>query len=698
MANIIGDIAIQVGADIGPLVRELGKASGAIEKFGADAKSSGGGMATFAKGAGVVAAGMVTAGAALAAFTRASMDNIDALSKQARVAGVSVAQFQAMALVAEEAGVSSETLSKSLVKMQDNIVSLGRGGAEQARAFGNLGLSFRQIADLKANEQFAAIAAKIDAIADPTQKVAAALDIFGKSGAETLLMMSGYKTAVAEATAYQREFGIAVSDVDAQNIEAANDAMGRIGVAIGGIGNQLAVTFAPGIEAVSLGLQALIKDLTSTQTVLEDTLGGKAKGRMLLGSALYDQLELSAAAFNDNAKAIGAYKGVMGVASSEAAAFEFSLGDLYVAMMQIGETDLADALGQLETNVRDTRIAFDDGLISAEEFQRRMSAATTEAQRLLSEAQAVDGVDLSSVKGQVAGLTAVLEIARKAWFGLRTAMASGPATGTAGASASAAAPVHFGLGPITSPRPKPAPTSVDFGLPDPNSVGAGGGSGESLADELAKMQERYAAETEILDTQYQDRLAKLQEFHDAKLLSEQEFNELEAKVKEDHEKRLDDIEQQRRNQRLDAFSSAFGDMANLMQSGNEKLFKIGQGFAIAEAVIDGLKSASAAWRKGMEIGGPPLAAAFTAASLVKTGALIAQIKSQTSHGGGGGGGAGVSAGGGGSVSSGQQNAGTYMNFQFNGGWSSQEAMGRFMVESINEAIKNGATIKGARLA
>ena len=51
------------------------------------------------------------AGAALAAFTRASMDNIDALSKQVRVAGVSVAQFQAMALVAEEAGVSSETLS-----------------------------------------------------------------------------------------------------------------------------------------------------------------------------------------------------------------------------------------------------------------------------------------------------------------------------------------------------------------------------------------------------------------------------------------------------------------------------------------------------------------------------------------------------------------------------------------------------------
>jgi DNA-binding phage protein len=693
MANLIGDVAIQVGADIGPLVRELGKASSAVSKFGADAKASGGGMVTFAKGAGILAAGMVAAGAAMAAFTRASMNNIDALSKQARVAGVSVAQFQAMSLVAEEAGVSSEALSKSLVKMQDNIVSLGRGGAEQTRAFEGLGLSFKTLSALKADEQFAAIAAKIDAIADPTQKVAAALDIFGKTGADATLMMSGYGRAVTEAAAYQRDFGIAVSDIDAQNIEAANDAMGRIGVAIGGFGNQLAVTFAPGIEAVSLGLQALIHDLTSTQTALEETLGGEAMGRMLLGNEIYDQLEMSAAAFNENAEAIGAFKGVMSVASSEAASFEFGLGNLYVAMMQIGETDLADAIGQLATNVQDARVAFDDGLISADEFQRKMSEAAIEAQRLLTEAQAVDGVDLSNVKGQVAGLLAVLEMARSAAFGLRTAMKSGPATANVGVSASASAAVHFGLGPQTSPRPKSAPNDIDFGLPDISGGSSGGGGGNSLADDLARMQEQFAAESEILDAQYQERLTKLEEFRNAKLLTEQQFNDMEAKIKEDHERRLADIERQRRNERLDAFSSAFGDMASLMQSGNEKLFKIGQAFAVAEATIDGIKAATAAWRKGMEIGGPGLAAAFTAASLVKTGAMIAQIASQTSHGGG----AKSSAGGGGAAApAAPQNAGTYMNFQFSGGWSSQEAMGRFMVDSINEAVKNGATIRGAR--
>ena len=75
-----------------------------------------------------------------------------------------------------------------------------------------------------------------------------------------------------------------------------------------------------------------------------------------------------------------------------------------------------------------------------------------------------------------------------------------------------------------------------------------------------------------------------------------------------------------------------------MQTNNKKLFAIGKAAAIAEATVSGYKAAVEAWEKGMKIGGPPLAAAFTAASLAKTGALIAGIAQQNIGGGGGGGG------------------------------------------------------------
>jgi hypothetical protein len=426
---------------------------------------------------------------------------------------------------------------------------------------------------------------------------------------------------------------------------------------------------------------------------MDEALGGEAMGRALLGNEIYDQLQLNAEAFNENAQAIGTYKGTLEAASTFAATFEYALGNLYMALMQTERTDLADKIGEIATSVQDARIAFDAGLISATEFERKMGEASAEAQIVMANIQGIDGIDLSNVMGKIAGMLELLKRTASAALSVRTALASGPATAMAGAGASGAGTVNLGLGPISSPRPKEAPQTVDFGLPDISGGSSGGGSGNSLTDELARMQEQFASESELLDIQYQERLTKLEEFRNAKMLSEQQFNEMEAKVKEDHERRLADIEQQRRNERLDAFASAFGDMASLMQSGNEKLFKIGQAFAIAEATIDGIKAATAAWRKGMEIGGPGLAAAFTAASLVKTGSMIAQIASQTSRGGGS---KTSGASGGASAPTAQQNAGTYMNFQFTGGWASQEAMGRFMVDSINEAVKNGATIKGAK--
>lgn len=69
---------------------------------------------------------------------------------------------------------------------------------------------------------------------------------------------------------------------------------------------------------------------------------------------------------------------------------------------------------------------------------------------------------------------------------------------------------------------------------------------------------------------------------------------------------------------------------------SKKMFEIGKAAAIAGATVDGYFSAVAAWKAGMETGGPwapAVAAAYTAASLVKTGGLIKSIAS-TKFGGG----------------------------------------------------------------
>lgn len=651
MASVIGDIAITVGADIGPLVRELVKGSAAVSKFGADAQKGGAGMALATKAGIALGAAVVGAGVALASMTSAAMENIDALSKQARIAGVSVATFQAMAQVAEEAGVSSEELSKSIVKMQDAIGNAAKGTQAQVDAFAALGLSASNFAGLKTDEQFSLLAEKISGIEDPVKRTSVALDIFGKSGAGLTDMMTGYGDAVANAAKFQSDFGLAVSDIDAQKIEAANDAMDRTKQAIAGLGTELAVTFAPALEAVSLGLQKMVHDLFGAQTAMGDVFGKEGVAKAILGPELYNQLNSNAEAFSQNASRVGELKGALeslnGVSDQTANVMQIVSDNLNAG----GYSVLSGDLQAVATEMNNVNDAFANGAISFDEYKARMEAAKARATELLGLIQEISGADMTEAIGQIAALGTSLDNTAAKARTLAIAMSATGAAGTAGASASASGTIKIGYAPDTSPRPLKRP--MDLG--DYGSSGGGGGGTDTTAADLKAMQDRFASESELLQAKYDADLLALETFRQSKQLSDEAYNALELQVKADHEQALADIEDKARSERFDAYSGAFSDLAALMASSNDKLFKIGQAASIGKAVVDGYEAAVSAWKHGMAIGGPGLATAFTAASLAKTGALIAGIASASPRGGGGGqssgGGSTASSGGGASASS-----------------------------------------------
>lgn len=139
--------------------------------------------------------------------------------------------------------------------------------------------------------------------------------------------------------------------------------------------------------------------------------------------------------------------------------------------------------------------------------------------------------------------------------------------------------------------------------------------------------------------------------------------------------------------------SAFGDLASLMGSESDKIFKIGQLAAVAEATVSGGAAAVAAWEKGMKVGGPPVAAAFTGASLAKTGVLIAGMKSQKSGSGGSGSSSGFGSAASGSGSSTVTQERQVAEFRFTGGNVFDPAA---IVEAINDAYDRGYTIKATQ--
>jgi hypothetical protein len=174
---------------------------------------------------------------------------------------------------------------------------------------------------------------------------------------------------------------------------------------------------------------------------------------------------------------------------------------------------------------------------------------------------------------------------------------------------------------------RPPMRPMDLG--DSSKIGGGGSSAVNpLIGDIESLKEALATETETIMITRQEQLEMLQEAFAQRIITQEEFQDLSLRSAQEHAEAMANLDKAEQKAKLDAYAGMFSDISGLMQSENKKLFAIGKAAAIASAIVNGYSAAVAAWDKGMKVGGPPVAAAFTAASLAKTGALISGISSQ----------------------------------------------------------------------
>ena len=273
-------VTVPIRADTSGLDSGLASAEGRLRSFAAGLMTPLGAAKALGAAVGAVTVGLI-------ALTKSSLSNIDNMTKQARTLGLTAKALQSMSLVAEEAAVSAGQLSSMLGLMQRNITELGRGSATQVKSFEALGVSIGDLEGLSADQQFQKIASALNGITDPAARTAAAMDVFGRSGRAAINMLDGYAAKVEDAANFQERFGIAVDQTDAEQIESANDALGRMWSVMTGIGNVLAGKVAP-----------ILKGFADTVIFLADKALPDFRGE--IGTVERSQYELNKAieAFN----------------------------------------------------------------------------------------------------------------------------------------------------------------------------------------------------------------------------------------------------------------------------------------------------------------------------------------------------------------------------------------------------------------
>ncbi len=246
--STIGALRVVIGADTAGLKRGLGDAQ---KGLGDVRKSALPAVAAIA----AVGAAAAAAGAKFISMARDEMNVIDSQAKLARSIGGTVNGLRSLKIAAEDNGIDG--LESSLARLNRRLGAVEMGSGPAVNTVKQLGLNLKELASVDVDERLARIADALVASGVSAQEAARHLQNLGfqQQGVTELFLQGG--DAIRASRDELQAFGLAVSQIDAERIEAANTAFARVGRVIEGIRTQMAVALTPVIVTIAEKLESV---------------------------------------------------------------------------------------------------------------------------------------------------------------------------------------------------------------------------------------------------------------------------------------------------------------------------------------------------------------------------------------------------------------------------------------------------------
>jgi hypothetical protein len=211
---------------------------------------------------------------------QAEADVIDQTSKLAARLGMTYGELSGLGLAGELAGVSLDSIGKAATKADVAFVKAAGGSKQATNAFKAIGLSVNDLNGMTAADRFDAITNAIAALPTEAQRAAAAVQIFGRSGAELLPLFNQGAGGIAAARAEAERFGLALTDAQGRDVENMNDAFTRAKAAIQGVVQQVVAYLSPAVTAVTTAFSDMIGTVGGANI-------GQSIGEAILSAAQY---------------------------------------------------------------------------------------------------------------------------------------------------------------------------------------------------------------------------------------------------------------------------------------------------------------------------------------------------------------------------------------------------------------------------
>lgn len=252
MPGLGRDLVVNLAGNNAKLKSTIAESKGGLKGFASVATSM---LNPVTAGFAAVAAGAASAGVAVYMFA-GRISELAGIADQATQTGLSGAFLQRLGYAADQSGVSVETLTGGIKKLT---IAVGKG---DTKPFESLGLNLAEIKAMRPEDQFKAVAEAISKLPTASERAAAAVKIFGKSGIEMTGLFAGGMNDLNALLADAASLGIGVSDDGLAKAAAADDAIQRMKASFGAFLDQLTVGVAPLFKDVTDYIAGWIPPLT----------------------------------------------------------------------------------------------------------------------------------------------------------------------------------------------------------------------------------------------------------------------------------------------------------------------------------------------------------------------------------------------------------------------------------------------------
>lgn len=216
----------------------------------------------------------------LAGLVVSTAEAVSSQNDLANRLGMTYAELAGLSYAGSLVGVSTEQIGAAFTRAQVAIANAAAGSATATKAFERIGLSVEQLQGMSAQQQFEAIAQAISQLPTEAERAAAAVQLFGRAGAQLLPLFNQGAVGIQAATAEAERFGLTLNTAQANNVDAMGDAFDRAKAAITGVINQVVAYLAPAVQSVTDAFSNLIGNIGGANI-------GQAIGQAILEGARY---------------------------------------------------------------------------------------------------------------------------------------------------------------------------------------------------------------------------------------------------------------------------------------------------------------------------------------------------------------------------------------------------------------------------